>query len=115
VQCRPHVGRETAAGEHLKPCGQIGGDNRPARRRDPARGTLDEQFRDLGRLERRVQRANDVLQRVVAFDMPAQLTLKHAQARREVEARGRERQFTGTTRLGSALADGGHRWVRRAA
>jgi len=69
------------------------------------RRAFDNQFRNLGRFERRVDRPNDIEQRVAAFDTAPQGTLEHPQARREVEPRRVQGDFSGPTKLRATLAD----------
>jgi hypothetical protein len=113
VQRRPHLGRDPAAGQHREAPGQIGGDDRPARRRHPDGRALDKTFGNLCGLERQVHGADDLEQRFVPLDGSSQLTLKHAEAVGEIKTRGGERQFAGTSQLGSAFADRADRLIRR--
>ena len=74
---------------------------------------IDDDLGDLRRLERGVDAAHDVEQRVAALDAAAQRALKHAQPGRQVQTGRRERDLARATQLGSALTGGTGRLVQR--
>ncbi len=104
VHRRAHVRRQAAIGEHRQLSREIGADNGPARRRHPRRRTFDDELRDLRRFECGVDGADDVDERVAAFDAAAERALKHTQPCREIEIRRRQRNFARATELGSAFS-----------
>ena len=100
-----HVGCQAAIRQDRRLPQQIRGDDGPARGRHPGGGSFDDELGDLVGLERGVHRANHVEQRVALLDADPQRALKHAQLRREIEARHRQRTFAGATWLRSAFSD----------
>jgi len=70
------------------------------------RKMLEENFDDLAephRIERRVDRTDDLQQRVAAFDTAAKRALEHAKARGEIQTRA-ERDFGAAAQLRSSGA-----------
>src|SRR2546425_228026 len=78
-----------------------------------AGGALDDEFRDPGRFERGVDRAQDVEQRAATFNAASEHALKDAQPRRHVEARRRKGNLARAPQLRSALASRADRRIQR--
>ena len=104
VNRRPHVGFEPPIGQDRQLSGEIRGDQCPAGCGHPRGGSIDDELRGPRRLERRVDRPDDVEQRIAALDPPAQRTLKDPQPRRQIEPAATRWELSRGTKLRSPLA-----------
>ena len=110
---RPHGGRDPVAGENLQLSGGCGRDNGRHGRRQPRLRALDDQLRDLRRLQRRVDGANDVDERVAPLDPAAQRALKRPETRRQIEPGRRQRDVARAARFGSTFSGRPHGVIQR--
>jgi hypothetical protein len=99
----PHIRRQPTLGQHGQLAQQVGGHHRPARRGHPRGGAFDDQLGESRGIERGIDRADDVEQRVAPFETAAKGMLKHAQALGEVKAGRGARTFSGSAQFRSAL------------
>ena len=76
--------RQPAAGQHGKTPRQIPRHHGPARRGNPGHGPIDDEIRNSARVERGIHRADDVEERIAAFDAAAQGGLEGAHLRGQV-------------------------------
>ena len=76
---------DASLGQHRELARRIGGDDRPARRGHPTRRAFDDQLGDLRRLERRVDGADDLEERLAAIDAAAQQALRRRETAGEVQ------------------------------
>jgi hypothetical protein len=110
---RCHLWNEPAIRKHGEVAGGIRHHHGPAWRRHPRRGTTQDHLGNFRRLERRVDGAPDLDERIAPFDTTAQRTLKDAEPCGQIETGRRQRRFGRATHFGSAFCGGADGLIQR--